>query len=517
MKPIGDRPHPPGANVGSEEPRPLRLLVVDEGVLGHRTLKAQLEAVLETLPGVEATMVTVPPPGRLGRLFTRKWIRGSDADLQALRWRLRWSWQARRLLKRYRGEVDVALLNTQASALLAKGPMRGLPTILSIDATVGQFTALEYTPHDRWTPRQLRVMRRLERRALRGAAAAMPWTGWNAAALESEYGPGDLRVEPVHPGLDADWWGEAAARRPAERQGPMRVLFVGNDVERKGLPALVEAVTALGGGAVIDVVSGDEIEAHGFVRLHRGVTAGSERLRELYAEADVFALPTQADAVPWAVLEAMAAGLPVVASGVGAIPEMLGESGEVVPPGDPEAVAAALRRLSDPERRREMGEAARERVHQNYDNALQTPKILALARAVAEGARGGRRLRRRTVLALGTGAAAVAVAAPYAALVPDDEFEQLVAERLGIDTGLARQLLARAREEYGDARYDVHAAAFALAVRNPVSAVMPASARHKAVDGLLEPMLSEPASNLAYTTTGTDPGSPACAGLVRRA
>lgn len=500
----------------AEEPRPLRLLVIDEGVLGHRTLKAQLEAVLETLPGVEATMATVPPPGRLGRLFTRKWIPGSDADLQALRWRLRWSWQTRRLLKRHRGKVDVALVNTQASGLLAKGPMRGLPTIFSIDATVGQFTALGYTPHDRWTPRQLRLMRRLERRALRGAAAAMPWTGWNAAALESEYGLEDLRAETVHPGLDAGWWGEAARRRPRERPGPLRVLFVGNDVERKGLATLIEAVGGLGGEAVLDVVSGDEIETREFVTVHRGVTAGSERLRELYAEADVFALPTHADAVPWAVLEAMAAGLPVVASEVGAIPELLGEGGETVPPGDAEALGAALRRLGDPERRRRLGEAARERVHENYDNALQTPKILALAKSVAEARAGGRRLRRRTVLAVGGGAAAVAVAAPYAALIPDDDFAKLVADRLGIDAELAGQLLDRAREEYGDARYDAHAAAFALAVRDPVSAAMPESARRKAVDGLLEPMLSEPASNLAYTVTGTDPGSPACAGLVRR-
>lgn len=496
--------------------RPLRLLVVDEGVLGHRTLKAQLEETLAVLPGVEATFATVPPPSRLGRLFVRNWLGGSDADLQALRWRLRWSWQVRKILKRHRRSADVALVNTQASALLAKGLMRELPTILSIDATVGQFTALEYTPHDRWTPRQLRLMRRLERRALRAAAAVMPWTGWNAAALGSEYDLGEQRIEAIHPGLDAGWWGEAAARRPIERQGPLRVLFVGNDVVRKGLPTLVEAVAALDGDAVLDVVSGDEVEEGEHVRLHRGVTAGSEQLRGLYAEADVFALPTGADAVPWAVLEAMAAGLPVVASDVGAIPELLGGSGEVVPPGDAEALAAALRGLSDPERRRRLGEAARERVHQHYDDALQTPKMLALAKAVAEAHGGGRRLRRRTVLALGTGAAAVAVAVPYAALVPDEEFEQLVADRLGIDPELAGQLLARARADYGDAKYDFHAAAFALAVRDPAAAVMPEGARRRAVDGLVEPMLSAPAANLAYTVTGNDPGSPACAGLVGR-
>jgi glycosyltransferase involved in cell wall biosynthesis len=496
--------------------RPLRLLVIDEGVLGHRTLKRQLEETLAALPGVEATMVTVPAPSRLGRLFVRKWIRGSDADLQALRWRLRWSWQARRILKRHRRSADIALINTQASALLAKGPMRALPCILSIDATVGQFTALEYTPHDRWTGRQLRLIQRLERRAIRAAAAVMPWTGWNEEAMRAEYELGEERVETIHPGLDAGWWAEAATKRAAERQGPMRVLFVGNDVGRKGLPSLIEAVGALDGEAVLDVVSGDEIEARDHVRVHAGVTAGSERLRELYAEADVFALPTRADAVPWAVLEGMAAGLPVVASDVGAISELVGETGEVVPPGDAEALAAALRRLRDPQRRRRLGQAAQARVHERYDNALQTPRIVALAKSLAESGTGGRRMRRRTFVALGTGAAAAVVAAPYAALIPDQEFEQLVASRLGIDVELAKQLLERAREEYGDAEYDARAAAFALAVRDPAAAVIPEGVRRKAVDGLLEPMLSAPASNLAYAVTGSEPSSPACAGLVRR-
>jgi glycosyltransferase involved in cell wall biosynthesis len=502
-------------NGGAGEPRPLRLLVVDEGVLGHRTLKAQLEKALEALPGVEVTMATVPAPSRLGRLFTRRWWRRNDSDLQALRWRLRWSWQARRILERHRRSVDVALLNTQASALLGKRVMGKLPVILSIDATVGQFTALGYSgPADRWTARQLRLMKRLERRAIKAAAAVMPWTEWNAEALRSEYDLEGAKLEVIHPGLEVAWWAQAAAERPAGREGPLRVLFVGNDVERKGLPTLVEAVGALGGEAVLDVVSGDEIAEREGVRAHRGVSAGTEQLRSLYAEADVFALPTRADAVPWAVLEAMSAGLPVVATAVGAIPEMVGGCGEIVPPGDAEALAAALRRLRDPERRRQLGGEAQARVHDRYDNALQTPKILGLARAVAEAPQ-GRRMRRRSFVAVGAGAAAVAVAAPYAALIPDDEFEQLVASRLGIESELAKQLLRHARDQYGSAEYDARAAAFALAVRDPVAAVMPEGARRKAVDGLLEPMLSAPASNLAYAITGSDPGSPACAGLVR--
>ncbi len=174
----------------SADPRaePLRLLIVDEGVLGHRTLKGQLAASLEAMPGVELRMVTVPPPSRLGARLLRRIPRLGDADLLGLRWRLRWSWQARRLLKRHAGWADAALVITQASALLSKGPMRRLPCVLSVDATIGQFTALEYLgPRDRHSARQQRLLARLEQRAIAGAAAVVPWTEWNAAALREEY------------------------------------------------------------------------------------------------------------------------------------------------------------------------------------------------------------------------------------------------------------------------------------------------------------------------------------------
>jgi glycosyltransferase involved in cell wall biosynthesis len=505
-------------SASGERAEPLRLLVVDEGVLGHRTMKRQLEASLAGMPEVEARMVTVPPPGRLGRLFLRRLSRLGDGDLHGLRWRLRWSWQTRRLLKRNARWADVALVVTQASGLLAKGTMRRLPCVLSVDATVGQFTALEYHgARDRHSARQRRLIARLERRAIENAAAVIAWTEWNATALREEYGEEAARIETIHPGLDAAWWAEAAARRPAGREGPLRVLFVGNDVERKGLGTLTEAVGRLGGEATLDVVSGDEIPEREFVHVHRGISTGTDELRERYIEADVLALPTRADAVPWAVLEAMAAGLPVVASDVGAVGELLGGTGELVPPEDADALAAALRRLLDPARRARLGTAARERVGERYDSAVQTPLLVELLAELAERADtvGALRMRRRTFVALGAGAVGAALAAPYAVLAFGEEFEQLVASRLGIEPELAGQLLARAREEYGDAEYDARAAAFALAVRDPVAAAMPDGVRQKAIDGLLEPMLSAPAANLAYALTGTDTGSPACTGLLR--
>nr|BCX01989.1 MAG: glycosyl transferase family 1 [Bacteroidota bacterium] len=91
---------------------------------------------------------------------------------------------------------------------------------------------------------------------------------------------------------------------------------------------------------------------------------------ELLAQADMLLLPSDWEGVPLVVLEAMAAGKPVVATRVGGVPELVedGRTGLLVPPQDPEALAAAILRLAqDAELRREMGEAGRRRALERFD------------------------------------------------------------------------------------------------------------------------------------------------------
>jgi glycosyltransferase involved in cell wall biosynthesis len=107
----------------------------------------------------------------------------------------------------------------------------------------------------------------------------------------------------------------------------------------------------------------------------------SPELRQRFAEADLFAFPTQADCLPVAVLEAMAAGLPVITTSVAALPEVVrhGETGIIVPIGEEKALGGALCDLvRDNCLRHRLGEQARARARTHYDAALVYGNLLQL-------------------------------------------------------------------------------------------------------------------------------------------
>lgn len=94
-----------------------------------------------------------------------------------------------------------------------------------------------------------------------------------------------------------------------------------------------------------------------------------EDIPEQLQRMDIFALPSLAEGIPVTVLEAMATGLPVVASRVGGLPELVidGETGTLIPPGDADALADALAGyLRDPDRLRDEGRRARDRAEQSF-------------------------------------------------------------------------------------------------------------------------------------------------------
>lgn len=156
----------------------------------------------------------------------------------------------------------------------------------------------------------------------------------------------------------------------------VRVLFMGRLGERKGVYELLAAsadlaksgrtftLTLLGDGEVGQVrAKAAELGLKDALDLRAWVPEAERDA--LLGQAQVFALPSKAEGLPMALLEAMAHGMACVASPVGGIPELVrdGRNGLLVPPGDAAALAAALRSLvDDPALRRRLGQAAREDV-----------------------------------------------------------------------------------------------------------------------------------------------------------
>jgi len=159
-----------------------------------------------------------------------------------------------------------------------------------------------------------------------------------------------------------------------------RIVFVGRPEPRKGLPVLLRAFERLPDGASLDLVgvAPAQIEPHERVRAH-GRVSDAERAR-LLAEADVLVAPSLGgESFGLVLVEGMAAGLPVVATRIAGYAAVLPETaGRLVPPGDEEALARALRELlGDAELRARLGDGGR-REAARYDWSRVGDEIAAV-------------------------------------------------------------------------------------------------------------------------------------------
>jgi glycosyltransferase involved in cell wall biosynthesis len=368
--------------------RPLRALFVGEGALGigtvgHARNEPALRAGLAGRDDIEARFVTLPAQGLLSKSLARgvPGLGRADLDLQPVRWHLVQAARARRLLEAElrRAPADVVHVVSHSIALSMGATMRALPVLLSSDISIWRHREMELwaplRPHSR---AMLAPSLALERRALRAAAYVLPWTEWAREGFAAE--APDARYVVHNPGLDLETF-RPGRRAPRERP---RVLFIGGRFIEKGGQDLLDAVALVGHDRLeLDVVTFEDIAARPGMRVHRDVPR--ERLLELLRQADIACLPSRADAFSWAVLEAMACAVPVIAARTGGVSELLGDTGLVVAPRDPRALAEALRSLlDDPVLRDELGRAARRRAEDSLDARRQTARLVELMIAARE-------------------------------------------------------------------------------------------------------------------------------------
>ena len=355
----------------------IHVTFVMEQHIGHHAYYQNLRRFIESAPQVAATWVPVTYTD--SGAFWSNWSFLPDS----VRGPLNGRFQVRKGLRR--APADVLLFNTQVAAAIAGGfvirQARQRPYLLCTDITPIQYDRMATHYGHKADGKGLisHYKHWVNVKLLHNAARLLPWSTWARDSLVQDYGVPPERIEVIAPGVDLETW------RPRARahSGPLRILFVGGDFYRKGGDVLLEAFRRLAAGtAELHLVTRTKLETEAHVTVYNEMQPNSPELIALYQAADVFVLPTKAEAFGIAVVEASAVGLPIVATAVGGMTDIVvdDETGFVVEPGGVEMLAERLQQLAaQPELRQQLGQAARRRAEERFDarrNAARVVEIL---------------------------------------------------------------------------------------------------------------------------------------------
>jgi alpha-maltose-1-phosphate synthase len=304
------------------------------------------------------------------------------------------------------GGADVVHSHTWYASLAGflASQLYGIPHVL---------TAHSLEPLRPWKAEQLgggyAVSSWCERTAIESAAAVIAVSDGMRADITAAYpAVAPDRVHVIRNGIDTAQYAPDPDTRVLARLGidPGRpaVAFVGRVTRQKGLPVLLRAAEGLDPAAQLVLCAGQADtaalagEVSGLVGHLRATRPGvvwipgmlaKDEVIQVLSHATVFACPSLYEPLGIVNLEAMACGTAVVASRVGGIPEVVadGQTGLLVPPGDPAALAAALNALvTDPPRAAAMGQRGRDRAVAEFSWTKIAGQTARLYEALAGGA-----------------------------------------------------------------------------------------------------------------------------------
>ena len=218
----------------------------------------------------------------------------------------------------------------------------------------------------------LEIQAWLERRHVRRADRVIATSAYSAGRIAKFYGVKADKIAVVPELIDLDTWQRTLSEAPRE-EGPPRILTVAHLYPRKGVDALLRAFAKVSPDAILRVVgAGPEREHLEHLACTLGIADRVAFLGHLpfadliaeYRNATIFALPTEQEGFGIVFLEAMASSLPIIATRVAAVPEVVSD-GLLVDPGDETALAESMERLlADATLRERLGNAGRSRVNQ---------------------------------------------------------------------------------------------------------------------------------------------------------
>lgn len=362
---------------------PPHVAFVLEQTLGHITHTDNLRRLVPRSDDIDATFVPIE--------FD---VDGWAARIPGYRnWTVRAGLRARRAVRKVRAQrpLDAMFVHTQVPAILMPDLVKRIPSVISLDATPRQYDELgDHYGHATGGARIERLKWRANRACFDRAAHIVTWAAWTRQGLIDEYGIAGSKITVVPPGVDVGRW-KRIDGRPDDDGGPVRILFVGGDLERKGGLLLLDAFRSLRDDPSLPelelhLVTKSAVAADKGLVVHSSMAPNSAELVELFHRSHIFCLPTLGDCLPMVLSEAGATGLPLISTDVGAISEIVrhGETGLLVPTDDIAALRSTLATLAcDRDLRRRLGDRAIDVVAKSFDAEHNAMRLAALLREVA--------------------------------------------------------------------------------------------------------------------------------------
>ena len=284
-----------------------------------------------------------------------------------------------RLLRSRLGEFDILHDNQTLAPGILRLHRRGLPLLTTIHHPITADRALELAHARGWqrfTKRRFYDFVWMQRRIARQLPAVLTVSETSKTDIERDFEVPPERIAVVPVGVDVDVFTPSAAPRVEGRL----VTVASADVPLKGLSVLISALAKLDPAAWRELVvvgspsdrTNKELADAGLLdRVSFRSGLPEAELAALLGSAQVHVVPSRYEGFSLPAVEAMACGTPVVASSVGALPDLVGHSsaaaGLLVAPGDPSALASALASLlAAPDQRMSMGAVGRRRAVDTY-------------------------------------------------------------------------------------------------------------------------------------------------------
>jgi glycosyltransferase involved in cell wall biosynthesis len=299
---------------------------------------------------------------------------------------LRGTFEMQKKLKNSR-QYDAILTNASVGVFFSRF-FRKIPTMIDFDCTPLQIDRMKSYSPGRDDPKLLAKLKwRLFKHKMETAVLLQAWSNWAKQSAVEDYGLPAEKIVVNPPGVNLNFWEPNRSTQAYTQNQPFKVLFVGGDFRRKGGFLLLDWFRNQDPARYeLHIVTKEPVTPYKGVYVYQDLAPNTPELLQLYQNSQLFVLPSLGECFGIATVEAMGAGLPVIATDVGGTADIIepGRNGFIIPGDDLQALSSAIATIAgDNDLRLRMAEQSRQIAVERFDLERNASRTLSYLKQIA--------------------------------------------------------------------------------------------------------------------------------------